>query len=64
QHGLINCTILNNRRHIITLDNSEEVALWCIRVKTFGKRDFNEVVQEVNTIEYIPTWCKVDTRIG
>ncbi|CAG8823447.1 10690_t:CDS:2, partial [Gigaspora margarita] len=24
----------------------------CIRVKTFGKRDFNEVVQEVNAIEY------------
>ncbi|RIB12846.1 hypothetical protein C2G38_2041481 [Gigaspora rosea] len=68
QHGLIKCSILNNRRHIITLDNSGEVALWdiilCIRVKTFGKRDFNEVVQEVNTIEYIPTWCEVDTRIG
>ncbi|KAF0492464.1 WD40 repeat-like protein [Gigaspora margarita] len=56
QHGLIKCTILNNRRHIITLDNSGEVALWdiilCIRFKTFGKRDFNEVVQEVNAIEY------------
>ncbi|KAF0482038.1 WD40 repeat-like protein [Gigaspora margarita] len=60
QHGLIKCTILNNRQHIITLDNSGE----CIRVKTFGKRDFNEVVQKVNTIEYIPIWCEVDTRIG
>ncbi|CAG8524535.1 13840_t:CDS:10 [Dentiscutata erythropus] len=60
QHGLVKCSILNNRRHIITLDNSGE----CIRVKTFGKRDFNEVVQAVNTIEYIPTWCEVDTRIG
>ncbi|KAF0489658.1 WD40 repeat-like protein [Gigaspora margarita] len=56
QHDLKKCTILNNRRHIITLDNSGEVALWdiilCIRVKTLGKRDFNEVVQEVNAIEY------------
>ncbi|KAF0492462.1 WD40 repeat-like protein [Gigaspora margarita] len=30
QHGLIKCTILNNRRRIITLDNSGEVALWDI----------------------------------
>ncbi|CAG8825053.1 28458_t:CDS:2, partial [Racocetra persica] len=68
QHGLVKCCMLNNRRHIVTLDNSGEVALWdiilCIRVETFGKRDLEEVFKELNTIEYIPTWCEVDTRIG
>ncbi|KAF0472751.1 WD40 repeat-like protein [Gigaspora margarita] len=37
---------------------------FAIKVYSIGKRDFNEVVQEVNTIEYIPTWYEVDTRIG
>ncbi|CAG8682200.1 15004_t:CDS:10, partial [Acaulospora morrowiae] len=68
QHGLIKCIILNNRRHILTLDNSGEVALWdiilCVRVKTYGKRDIEEVASEINTIESIPNWCSVDTRIG
>ncbi|CAG8445457.1 6484_t:CDS:10 [Ambispora gerdemannii] len=68
QHGLIKHCILNSRRHILTVDTSGEVALWdiieCIRIKTFGKRDLDEVSQENNSIESIPNWCKVDTRIG
>ncbi|CAG8499312.1 1077_t:CDS:10 [Ambispora leptoticha] len=68
QHGLIKHCILNNRRHILTVDTSGEVALWdiieCIRIKTFGKRDLDEVCQEINSIESIPNWCFVDTRIG
>ena len=33
-------------------------------MKTFGKRDLEEVYQEINTIESIPTWAAIDTRIG
>ncbi|CAG8559242.1 4557_t:CDS:10, partial [Acaulospora colombiana] len=68
QHGLIKHCILNNRRHILTVDSSGEVALWdiirCVRIETYGKRDIEEVASEINTIESIPNWCSVDTRIG
>ncbi|GBC09120.1 hypothetical protein RclHR1_08610007 [Rhizophagus clarus] len=68
QHGLIKYVMLNNRRNILTLDNSGEVTLWdiikCVRVKVFGKCNIDEIAQEVNTPESIPNWCSVDTRIG
>jgi len=69
QHGLVKHVILNNRRHVLTQDNSEEVALWdiikCVRVNNFGKgRDIKEVAQEINTIESISNWCSIDTYIG
>jgi WD repeat-containing protein 48 len=68
QHGLIKHVMLNNRRNILTLDNSDEVTLWdiikCVRIKVFGKCNIDEVAQEINTSESIPNWCSVDTRIG
>jgi WD repeat-containing protein 48 len=68
QHGLIKYVMLNNRRNILTLDNSGEVTLWdiikCVRVKVFGKCNIDEIAQEINTPESIPNWCSVDTRIG
>ncbi|CAG8570986.1 4003_t:CDS:10 [Diversispora eburnea] len=66
--ALIPNYMLNNRRHILTLDNSGEVALWdiilCSRLKTFGKHNIDEVLSKINTIESIPNWCSVDTRVG
>ncbi|CAG8550507.1 8358_t:CDS:2 [Rhizophagus irregularis] len=68
QHGLIKYVMLNNRRNILTLDNSGEVTLWdiikCVRVKVYGKCNIDEIAQEINTTESIPNWCSVDTRIG
>ncbi|CAB4373618.1 unnamed protein product [Rhizophagus irregularis] len=68
QHGLIKYVMLNNRRNILTLDNSGEVTLWdiikCVRVKVYGKCNIDEIAQEINTPESIPNWCSVDTRIG
>ncbi|CAG8458613.1 6499_t:CDS:10 [Paraglomus occultum] len=60
QHGLTKHCSLNNRRHVLTVDTAGE----CVKLKTFGKRDLEEVYQEINTIESIPTWAAIDTRIG
>ncbi|KAK3810843.1 MAG: hypothetical protein J3Q66DRAFT_350343 [Benniella sp.] len=68
EHGLIKHTLLNNRRMAVTEDKCGEVAVWdiikCVQLETFPGRKMNDVVNELNTIESVPTWCTIDTRIG
>ncbi|KAL8732465.1 MAG: hypothetical protein Q9166_002678 [cf. Caloplaca sp. 2 TL-2023] len=68
QQGLIKHVMLNDKRHVLTLDTAGEVLLWdllkCIPIHTFGKRHLDEVVPEVNTNESVANWCSVDTRTG
>ncbi|KAG0364651.1 hypothetical protein BGZ54_007287 [Gamsiella multidivaricata] len=68
EHGLIKHTLLNNRRMVVTEDKCGEVALWdiikCVQLETFTGRKLEDVVNELNTIESVPTWCTIDTRIG
>ncbi|KAG0234464.1 hypothetical protein BGW41_001137 [Actinomortierella wolfii] len=68
EHGLIKHTLLNNRRMVVTEDKCGEIALWdlirCVQLKTFTNRKLEDVVNELNTNESVPTWCTVDTRIG
>ncbi|KAG0055558.1 hypothetical protein BGZ83_008169 [Gryganskiella cystojenkinii] len=68
EHGLIKHTVLNNRRMVVTEDKCGEVALWdlikCVQVDTYTGRKLDDVVNELNTIESVPTWCTIDTRIG
>ncbi|KAG9069447.1 hypothetical protein KI688_010349 [Linnemannia hyalina] len=68
EHGLIKHTVLNNRRMVVTEDKCGEIALWdlikCVQLETFTGRKMEEVVNELNTIESVPSWCTIDTRIG
>ncbi|KAG9327107.1 hypothetical protein KVV02_008737 [Mortierella alpina] len=68
EHGLIKHTLLNNRRMVVTEDKCGEVALWdliqCVQLETYTGRKLEDVVNELNTIESVPTWCTIDTRIG
>jgi WD repeat-containing protein 48 len=68
QHGLIKHMTLNDRRRVLTLDTNSEVVLWdllqCAPVKSFGKRDIDDVFKEINPMESIAHWCAVDTRTG
>ncbi|KAK3845489.1 MAG: hypothetical protein J3R72DRAFT_435901 [Linnemannia gamsii] len=68
EHGLIKHTVLNNRRMVVTEDKCGEIALWdlikCVQLETFIGRKLEEVVNELNTIESVPSWCAIDTRIG
>lgn len=60
--------MLQNRIHVLTKDTNGEVTMWdlirCIQLKNFGKRDLQEVAQEVNSLESSPAWCTIDTKIG
>ncbi|KIW06651.1 uncharacterized protein PV09_02359 [Verruconis gallopava] len=68
QHGLIKHMTLNDRRRVLTLDTNSEVVLWdlirCAPIKSFGKRDIEDVFREINPTEAVPHWCAVDTRTG
>ncbi|KAG0319319.1 hypothetical protein BGZ97_002380, partial [Linnemannia gamsii] len=68
EHGLIKHTVLNNRRMVVTEDKCGEIALWdlikCVQLETFTGRKMEDVVNELNTIESVPSWCTIDTRIG
>jgi WD repeat-containing protein 48 len=59
---------LNDRKRVLTIDTNSEVVLWdllqCCPVKSFGKRDMDEVFKEINTMEAVAHWCAVDTRTG
>ncbi|GAO46998.1 WD40 repeat-like protein [Saitoella complicata NRRL Y-17804] len=68
QHGLIKHHLLNNRRHVLTLDTSSELALFdivkCQLVKQLGKGNLEEMVAKLQTTDSIVSWCSVDTRVG
>ncbi|KAL1924391.1 uncharacterized protein VTP21DRAFT_7426 [Calcarisporiella thermophila] len=68
KHGLVKHFILNNRRHVLTLDTAGEVALYdiirCVRVKELGQRDLEDAANELSTLESVANWCTIDTRIG
>lgn len=67
--GLIKSRMLNNRRYVVTLGTDNEVCLWdivkCCQLKNFGtKRAYEEVINEYQTKEILPTWCQVMIRAG
>jgi WD repeat-containing protein 48 len=35
-----------------------------VQLETFTGRKMEDVVNELNTIESVPSWCTIDTRIG
>ncbi|KAI6248727.1 hypothetical protein HI914_02707 [Erysiphe necator] len=67
-HGLVKHKLLNDRRRVLSLDTSGEVLLWdllnCVPIKSFGKRNLDDIGLEVNTLEAVAPWCSIDTRTG
>ncbi|KAH3673525.1 hypothetical protein WICMUC_003631 [Wickerhamomyces mucosus] len=68
-HGLIKSRLLNNRRHVVTLSTNSHVILWdiikCEKIKEYGSDvDFEDVIQDCQTIEILPTWCRVCIKSG
>lgn len=60
--------VLNNKRHIITKDSDDNVAMYdvlkVVKMESFGKVDFDEQVNKLNQRVYIPNWFTVDLKIG
>ena len=68
QNGLIKHVMLNDRKRVLTLDTAGEVVMWdllkCVPIKSFGKRDLEDVKDEITTSATVANWCTVDTRTG
>ncbi|KAG5361461.1 UBP9-binding protein [Yarrowia sp. C11] len=68
QNGLIKHKLLLNRRQVLAIDTAGEVSLWdlvlCREVQKFGKRDMEEVFEELMTHEIGVAWCQVQTKSG
>lgn len=68
QNGIIKHVMLNDRKRVLTLDTAGEVVMWdllkCVPIKSYGKRDLDDVRDETVTAATVPNWCSVDTRTG
>ncbi len=68
QSGLIKHRLLDNRRHVLTLNTEGELQLWdlvlCKALKSCGKRDIDIMADELNSLDSMSNWCSVATRAG
>ena len=68
QNGIIKHVMLNDRKRVLTLDTAGEVVMWdllkCVPIKSYGKRDLDDVRDETVTAATVANWCSVDTRTG
>ncbi|XP_046396386.1 WD repeat-containing protein 48 [Ischnura elegans] len=60
--------VLNDKRHIITKDTEENVAIYDVlkacKVEDLGKVDFEEEVKKRFRMVYVPNWFSVDLKTG
>ncbi|KAL5289332.1 WDR48 family protein [Megaselia abdita] len=62
------CSVLNDKRHIITKDSEENVAIYdvlrIVKKEDLGKIDFDTELNKRNQKIYIPNWFTVDLKTG
>ncbi|XP_066597028.1 WD repeat-containing protein 48 isoform X2 [Prorops nasuta] len=62
------CHVLNDRRHVLTKDTEENVALYDVlkacKVEDLGKVDFDQEIKKRNKMVYVPNWFNVDLKTG
>ncbi|XP_046745903.1 WD repeat-containing protein 48 [Diprion similis] len=62
------CHVLNDRRHVLTRDTEENVALYdvlkAVKVVDLGRVDFDQEVKKRNKTVYVPNWFNVDLKTG
>ncbi|XP_041474967.1 WD repeat-containing protein 48-like [Lytechinus variegatus] len=60
--------ILNDKRHILTKDTDDRVALWDVlmakKVEDLGHADFEVEIKNRFQMIYVPNWFAVDLKIG
>ena len=66
--GIVKFMMLNNRRYVLTKDSDGQVALWdiiqCVKIKSYGVVDLDEVFRQENSVEWVANWCQVDIKSG
>ncbi|XP_012285093.1 WD repeat-containing protein 48 [Orussus abietinus] len=62
------CHVLNDRRHVLTKDTEDNVALYDVlkacKVEDLGPVDFDQEVKKRNKMVYVPNWFNVDLKTG
>ncbi|VDN07225.1 unnamed protein product [Thelazia callipaeda] len=60
--------VLNDKRHIVTKDTDDNVAVWDIlrgkKVSDHGKRSMEEVIRDHFKKVFVPSWFTVDLKSG
>lgn len=60
--------MLNDRRHVLTLDSEGKVSLWDVLtggvVESYGQVDFNAKEKELFEPLSVPPWFQPDIRMG
>ncbi|XP_052096938.1 WD repeat-containing protein 48-like isoform X2 [Mytilus californianus] len=60
--------VLNDKRHILTKDTDDHVALWDVltarKVEDLGKVDFEDEIKKRFKMVYVPNWFTVDLKTG
>ncbi|TSS97513.1 WD repeat-containing protein 48 [Bagarius yarrelli] len=66
--SIIQCHILNDKRHILTKDTNNNVAFWDVlkacKREDLGKVEFDEEVKKHFKMVYVPNWFSVDLKTG
>ncbi|KAG5842039.1 hypothetical protein ANANG_G00173430 [Anguilla anguilla] len=66
--SIIQCHILNDKRHILTKDTNKNVAYWDVlkacRGEDLGKVEFDEEIKKRFKMVYVPNWFSVDLKTG
>ncbi|CDK28908.1 unnamed protein product [Kuraishia capsulata CBS 1993] len=71
-NGLIKARLLNDRRHVMTMDSAGKIRLWdIIQCKALDTTyecssddEFDIIIQQHQTFETLPIWCKVQVMSG
>uniref|UniRef100_A0A6Q2WRA2 WD repeat-containing protein 48 n=1 Tax=Esox lucius TaxID=8010 RepID=A0A6Q2WRA2_ESOLU len=66
--SIIQCHILNDKRHIVTKDTNNNVAFWDVlkacKGEDLGKVEFDEEIKKRFKQVYVPNWFSVDLKTG
>ncbi|KAJ3594759.1 hypothetical protein NHX12_004066 [Muraenolepis orangiensis] len=66
--SIIQCHILNDKRHILTKDTNSNVVFWDVlkacKGEDLGKVEFDEEIKKRFKMVYVPNWFSVDLKTG
>uniref|UniRef100_A0AAY5K987 WD repeat-containing protein 48 n=1 Tax=Esox lucius TaxID=8010 RepID=A0AAY5K987_ESOLU len=66
--SIVQCHILNDKRHILTKDTNNNVAYWDVlkacKGEDLGKMEFDEEIKKRFKMVYVPNWFSVDLKTG
>lgn len=64
---MVGHTLMNNRRHAVTVDAAGKTSLWdIIRCQHLQDLDvpYDDAIVTCNTDEWVGSWCTLDTKFG